>query len=111
MPASRTLSSTLASLAAAAAVAGLAACSGMRTGPVPTAADFAAIPVGTPRAQVEARFGPPTWVFGTRLNHLTVLNYRVSHSDCTIHQVSLNPDGTVHDTGTAFDNTLCGGPG
>ena len=110
MPSSRTLLSSVASLAAAAAVLGLAACSGMRTGHVPTDADFAALKPGTPRAQVEARFGQPTWVFGTRLDNLTVLNYRVSHSECVIHQVSLNPDGTVHDTSTAWDN-LCGGPG
>lgn len=80
-------------------------------GPVPSATenDFATIQPGMTRDQVVARFGRPTWTFGVWQESLTILNYRYSHSACTIYQVSVRPDGTVRDAGPAWD-PKCDGP-
>jgi hypothetical protein len=74
-----------------------------------TEADFATIRPGMTRDEVLARFGRPTWTFGVWQENLTILNYRYSHSACTIWQVSVRPDGTVRDAGPAWD-TACDGP-
>jgi len=81
------------------------------TGPVPsvTENDFATIEPGMTRDEVVARFGRPTWTFGVRQENLTIMNYRYSHSSCSIHQVSVRPDGTVRDAGSAWD-PKCDGP-
>jgi len=95
-----------------ASVAGLlvvAGCSTWPTAPSVTEADFATIQPGWTRDQVVARFGPPTWAFGVRQENLTILNYRWSHSACTIYQVSVRPDGTVRDAAPAWD-PACDGP-
>jgi len=85
------------------------ACTAFPVAPYATEADFAAIQPGMTRAQVEARFGRPTWTFGVWQESLTILNYRYSHSACTIYQVSVRPDGTVRDAGPAWD-PKCDGP-
>lgn len=81
----------------------LSACTGMVTGPSVTEKDFATIQPGMTRDQVVSRFGPPTWTFGVRQENLTILNYRYSHSSCTIYQVSVRSDGTVRDAASAPD--------
>jgi hypothetical protein len=81
----------------------LSACALTIPGPSVTEADFATIHPGMTRDQVVARFGPPTWSFGVRQENLTIMNYRYSHSACTIYQVSVRPDGTVRDAGPAWD--------
>ena len=85
------------------------ACTAFPVAPYATEADFAAIQPGMTRAQVEARFGRPTWTFGVWQESLTILNYRYSHSACTIYQVSVRPDGTVRDAGPVWD-PKCDGP-
>lgn len=77
--------------------------------PVPTEADFATIKPGMTAQEVLARFGPPTWQFGVRQENLTIWNYRFNPYDCTIFQVSVRPDGTVRDAGSAWD-PACDGP-
>ena len=69
----------------------------------PTEADFATIQPGMRSQEVVGRFGRPTWVFGVRQEDLTIWNYRFNRSDCIIYQVSVRPDGTVRDGGTAWD--------
>jgi len=87
----------------------LAACASIKPAPYATELDFAEIQPGWTRDQVVARFGPPTWTFRVWQENLTIMNYRYSHSSCTIHQVSVRPDGTVRDAGPAWD-THCDGP-
>jgi len=87
----------------------LSACALTIPGPSVTEADFATIHPGMTRDQVIARFGPPTWSFGVRQENLTIMNYRYSHSACTIYQVSVRPDGTVRDAGPTWD-PACDGP-
>ncbi|NUZ04774.1 outer membrane protein assembly factor BamE [Piscinibacter koreensis] len=92
--------------AAAALLAALAAsgCSMMLAGgPRPTEAALRAIQPGMSRQNVLDRVGPPTWAFGVRQENLTIWNYRYNRADCIIYQVSLRPDGTVRDIGTAWD--------
>ena len=93
------------------AVAFLALAGCAAIGPVPsvTENDFATIQPGMTRDEVVARFGRPTWTFGVRQENLTIMNYRYSHSSCTIYQVSVRPDGTVRDAGSAWD-PKCDGP-
>jgi len=93
------------------AVAFLALAGCAAIGPVPsvTENDFATIQPGMTRDQVVARFGRPTWTFGVWQENLTILNYRYSHSSCTIYQVSVRPDGTVRDASPAWD-PKCDGP-
>jgi hypothetical protein len=79
------------------------------TGPMPTEADFATIKPGMTSEQVLNRFGRPTWAFGVWQENLTIWNYRYSHSDCVIYQVSVRPDDTVRDAGPAWD-PACDGP-
>jgi hypothetical protein len=97
--------------ALATVVVALAGCAAL--GPLPppyaTENDFATIQPGMTRDQVIARFGRPTWTFGVWQENLTILNYRFSHSACTIYQVSVRPDGTVRDAGPAWD-PACDGP-
>jgi hypothetical protein len=81
----------------------LSACAAMPTGLAVSERDFATIQTGMTREQVVARFGPPTWSFKVRQENLTIMNYRYSHSDCTIYQVSVRPDSTVRDAGPAWD--------
>ena len=81
----------------------LSACAGFQPGPSVTENDFATIRPGMTRDQVVARFGQPTWTFGVRQENLTILNYRYSHSSCTIYQVSVRPDGTVRDAAPGQD--------
>jgi hypothetical protein len=85
------------------AVLALSACAAIRPGPSLSESDFATIKPGMTRDQVVARFGAPTWSFRVRQDNLTILNYRYSHSSCIIYQVSVLPDGTVRDVGTAED--------
>ena len=87
----------------------LGACTLIAPGPSVTESDFATIQPGMTQAQVIARFGRPTWSFGVWQEHLTIMNYRYSHSACTIYQVSVRPDGTVRDAGPAWD-PHCDGP-
>jgi len=98
-PASRILAAML-SLAAA-------GCSGLVAGPGEP--DISAIKPGMTQQEVRNRLGPPHWTFGVRQENLRILNYRFSHSDCTIYQVSVRPDGTVRDAGSAWD-PACDGP-
>ena len=94
----------------AVAVLALSGCAAVATAPPPvTEADFAAIQPGMTRDQVVARLGPPTWSFDVWQEHLTIMNYRYSHSACTIYQVSVRPDGTVRDAGTGWD-PACNAP-
>ena len=65
--------------------------------------DVASVVPGMTRDQVVARLGQPTWTFGVWQEHLTILNYRFSHSACTIYQISVRPDGTVRDVSPAPD--------
>jgi hypothetical protein len=95
---------------AALALAGAAGCSSLAAnGSAPSESDFATIAPGMTRAQVLDRFGPPTWAFRVWQEDLTIWNYRYSHSACVIHQVSLRPDGTVRDAGSASDPACDGG--
>ena len=87
----------------------LAACAAIPPVPYLTENDFATIQPGMTQAEVIARFGRPTWTFGVWQEHLTIMNYRYSHSACTIYQVSVRPDGTVRDAGPAWD-PACDGP-
>ena len=64
---------------------------------------FATITPGMTQGDVLARLGPPTWTSRVRQEDLTILNYRFSHSECLIYQVSVRPDGSVRDTGTGLD--------
>ena len=90
--------------------AGLAGCAGIDlSAPRPTAADFATIQPGSSSRAVLARFGPPTWIFGVRQENLSIWNYRYDHNDCVIYQVSVRPDGTVHDAAPGYD-PACDGP-
>jgi hypothetical protein len=77
--------------------------------PAPTEADLVTIQPGMTRDQVLARVGPPTWTFRVWQEGLTIWNYRYSHSACLIYQVSMRPDGTVRDAGTAPDPACDGG--
>jgi hypothetical protein len=88
----------------------LSACAAIAPAPSVTENDFATIQPGMTRDQVVARFGAPTWSFGVWQEHLTIMNYRYSHSACTIYQVSVRPDGTVRDAGPAWD-PACDSPG
>ena len=96
-------------IAAALLAATCAGCAGLTAGPHPTGADFTAIQPGMTRDEVVARLGRPVWTFGVRQENLTIMNYRPNHNDCTIYQVSVRPDGTVRDVGSAWD-TACDGP-
>ena len=83
---------------------GVAGCAAMTSaGKSPTESDFATIQAGMRSQEVLDRFGRPTWVFGVRQEDLTIWNYRFNRSDCIIYQVSVRPDGTVRDSGTASD--------
>jgi hypothetical protein len=81
----------------------------LQSRPAPTEADFATIRPGMSSQEVVTRFGPPTWSFGVRQEDLTILNYRFNRNDCIIYQVSVRPDGSVRDAGTAWD-PACDGP-
>jgi len=81
----------------------------LQSRPAPTEADFATIRPGMSSQEVVNRFGPPTWSFGVRQEDLTILNYRFNRNDCIIYQVSVRPDGSVRDAGTAWDPG-CDGP-
>jgi hypothetical protein len=87
----------------------LSGCASIGPSPSVTENDFATIEPGMTRDEVVARFGRPTWTFGVRQENLTIMNYRYSHSSCTIYQVSVRPDGTVRDAGSAWD-PKCDGP-
>ena len=92
------------------AVLAAAGCSTLQSSrPALSESDFAAIQPGMTRDQVLARYGPPTWTFGVWQEHLTIWNYRYSHSACIVYQVSMRPDGTVRDAGTAPDPACDGG--
>jgi len=95
--------------AASLACLALSACAAIGPPQTATEADFATIRPGMTRDEVVARFGRPTWTFGVWQESLTIMNYRYSHSACTIWQVSVRPDGTVRDAGPAWD-TACDGP-
>jgi hypothetical protein len=95
--------------AGAALLLGVAACSTLPDGSMSTANQTPDITPGMTRQEVLNRLGRPTWVFGVWQENLTILNYRFSHSDCTIYQVSVRPDGTVRDAGSAWD-PACDGP-
>jgi hypothetical protein len=87
-----------------------AGCATLRNaGPAPTEADLATIQPGMTRQQVLDRVGPPTWTFAVWQENLTIWNYRYSHSACLIYQVSMRPEGTVRDAGTAADPACDGG--
>ena len=89
---------------AALAALGLAACGAIGpVRPLPSESDFAVIKPGMSSQEVLARFGPPTWRFGVRQENLTIWNYRFNPLDCVIYQVSMRPDGTVRDAGSAWD--------
>jgi hypothetical protein len=82
----------------------LAGCAAIRqANPALTEADFATIKPGMTRDEVLRRFGPPTWSFGVRQENMTVMNYRFNRNDCTIYQVSVLPDGIVHDASLGAD--------
>ena len=85
------------------------ACSTLPYGSMSTANETPSITPGMTRQEVLNRLGRPTWVYGVWQENLTILNYRFSHSDCTIYQVSVRPDGIVKDAGTAWD-PACDGP-
>jgi len=78
-------------------------------GRAPTEADFATIQPGMTGQEVLNRFGRPTWMFGVRQENLTIWNYRFNRNDCIIYQVSVRPEGTVRDAGSAWD-PACDGP-
>jgi hypothetical protein len=78
-------------------------------GSAPTEADFATIRPGMTSKEILDRFGRPTWAFGVRQENLTIWNYRFNHSGCIIYQVSVRPEGTVRDAGSAWD-PACDGP-
>jgi hypothetical protein len=101
----RLLSILLCGLAALCA----AGCASIKPAPYATELDFAQIQPGWTRDQVVARFGPPTRTFQVWQENLTIMNYRYNRSSCTIHQISVRPDGTVRDAGPAWD-TACDGP-
>jgi hypothetical protein len=89
-------------LAAAATV--FSGCAALQQGrPMPTETDFATIRPGMTRDEVLARFGQPSWSFRVRQENMTVMNYRYNPNDCTIYQVSVLPDGIVHDANQAND--------
>ena len=88
----------------------LSACAPIAPAPAASENDFATIRPGMTRDQVVARFGPPSWSFAVWQENLTIMNYRYSHSACTIYQVSVRPDGTVRDAGPAWD-PACDMPG
>ena len=93
---------------AAAMLLAAAACSTL-PGSMSSAYPTPSIAPGMTRQEVLNQLGRPTWVFGVWQEHLTILNYRFSHSDCTIYQVSVRPDGTVKDAANAWD-PACDGP-
>ncbi len=97
--------------AVAAVIGATGGCSVILTpgGPAPTEADFATIRPGMTAQEVLNRFGRPTSTFGVRQENLTIWNYRFNPSDCVIYQVSVRPDGTVRDAGSAWDPS-CDGP-
>lgn len=92
---------------AATLAAAMAGCASW--GKVPTEADFAQIRPGMTGDAVVAQVGRPQWRFGVRYENLTVLNYRYNHNDCVIYQISMKPDGTVHDIAPGYD-PACDGP-
>lgn len=93
-----------------AALAGAAGYSTLQSGrPALDESDFAAIRPGMTRDEVLNRFGRPTWTFAVWQERLTIWNYRYSHSACIVYQVSMRPDGTVRDAGTAADPACDGG--
>jgi hypothetical protein len=94
---------------AATLVLALAGCASWQRSPALTEADFMTIKPGMTRSEVEARFGRPNWVFRVRQEDMTILNYRYNPNDCIIYQVSILPNGIVHDAGTGND-PRCDGP-
>ena len=97
-------------VAAALLVLGGAGCAALGPrGPAPSEADFATIRPGITQAELLARFGRPTWVFGVRQENLSIWNYRFNRNDCVIYQVSVRPDGTVRDAAPGYD-PACDGP-
>ena len=93
----------------AVALLALSGCAAIGPASAVTENDFADIQPGMTRDQVVARVGRPTWTFGVWQEGLTILNYRYSHSACTIYQVSVRPDGKVRDASPAWD-PQCDGP-
>jgi len=96
---------------AAALLAGLAACGGLPQVRNITESDLASIQPGMTQEAVVARLGPPTWVFKVRQEDLTIMNYRYNRNECVIYQVSVRPDHTVRDAGSAQDPACDHGPG
>jgi len=96
---------------AAASLAGcLCACAGFPLARNITESDLASIQPGMTQDDVVARLGPPTWVFKVRQEDLTIMNYRYNRNECVIYQVSVRPDHTVRDAGTAQDPICDQGP-
>jgi hypothetical protein len=87
----------------------LSGCAGLNSTPMPTEAALMTIQPGMTRADVEARFGRPFWVFGVRKDHMTILNYRFNRNECVIYQVGVLPDGIVSEAGPGMD-PACDGP-